>query len=78
MNPLNLLNPRMWFSAGITTVLALVPVGMVYEPAIKWLAVPIFLALMVLMCAIPAQCPFCRKRVKIGATRCSRCGSEVS
>lgn len=75
---LNLFNPRMWFSAGITTVLALIPVGLVSESAVEILALPIFATLLGMMCWVPAQCPHCRRRVKIAATRCSRCGFEVS
>jgi len=74
---LNLLNPRMWISAGITTVLALIPVGLLWESAVEWLALPIFLALLLLMSGVPAQCPHCRRRVKIAASRCAHCGLEV-
>jgi tRNA(Ile2) C34 agmatinyltransferase TiaS len=78
VNLVNLLNPRMWFSAGVTTILALVPVGLVYEPAVEVLALPIFVVLMLLMCGVPAQCPQCRRRVKIAASRCPHCGVEIA
>lgn len=78
MNWLNLLNPRMGFSAGITTILACIPIGLVYQPAVQVLALPIFVILLVMMCGVPAQCPQCRKRVKIAASRCSHCGVQVA
>lgn len=77
MDPLNLLNPRMWFSAGVTTMLACIPIGLLYEPAVRWVAVPLFVVLLVAMTGVPAQCPQCRRRLKVAASRCPHCGVEV-
>ncbi len=74
---LNLLNPRMWMSAGFTAILAGIPAVLIWEPLAAPVVVTVFFAMLALMSLNPPSCPHCRKRVKIGATTCRGCGQQV-
>jgi hypothetical protein len=79
VNWVNLLSPRVWFSAMITGILAAVLPGMLWEPLMMPVFWVVFVAmLLALAVGPPVRCPDCQSRVKVGAIRCRRCGIALT
>lgn len=68
----NLFNPRMWFAAFWTGLLAGIALGMAGVPEAIYVPFSLILMGVFLVATMfnPARCPQCRYRVKIGATAC--------
>lgn len=70
---------RVLLGCGLVAALVGALLSLVWEP-LSYGAVPVFVALwigVVLNDDTVVRCPHCRKRVKVGASTCHRCGLDV-
>lgn len=74
----NVISPRVWISAGFTGFGAGVLAGFIWEPMIVPVFAVVSIAMLIMLClGNPVKCPECYKRVKVGAKRCHKCGTEL-
>lgn len=74
---MNLLNPRMWIWAFVMAILASIPIGLIYAPAVNVVAPLVFIVALLATALMPGHCPECGKAIKIGYSRCRACGLDV-
>lgn len=70
---------RVWIGAAIPAIIIGALLRLVWEPLV-YLWIPIFIVWWLFLVLDPTHvlyCPYCRKRVKMGAATCHRCGRDV-
>jgi FtsH-binding integral membrane protein len=76
----NLFSLRLFYvCAASSLTVGIVLAALIWEP-LAYLAVPLFFALWLGLSISPttvAYCPYCSKRVKLGASACHHCGRAV-
>jgi hypothetical protein len=75
-----LLSIRVWLGSFVAALIAATLLSMVSETLGVWLFWPIWILLLLAAMFnddLVLYCPYCRKRVKMGADSCHHCGRPV-